>query len=99
MSRRLVVRPDVEFDIEDSATWYDTQNDRLGDQFILEFETLLGRIVQNPEQYQIVESDVRKAMLKRFPYAIYYVVSDDELTILGCLHAHLHPRAWRKRIG
>jgi hypothetical protein len=53
-------------------------------------------IERNPFQYQIIEREIRRASLRRFPYGVLYIVSGEELLIVGCLHGRRNP-AWRKR--
>jgi plasmid stabilization system protein ParE len=46
---------------------------------------------------QVLEDDIRRAPLRRFPYGILYVVTDDELLILNCFHGHRDPRDWQEQ--
>jgi hypothetical protein len=51
----------------------------------------------NPESYPLVDAEVHRALLRRFPYAIYYTIETSHIQILGVLHCHQHPDSWRTR--
>jgi hypothetical protein len=99
MSRRLIFRSNVEFELAEGAAWYESWRRGLGAEFLTEFDAALARIVENPFLYQIVDEDIRRAPLHRFPYGIMYVVSDDELLILTCFHGGRDPRDWQETRG
>ena len=99
MSRRLVFRQNVEIELAEAVDWYNAQRRGLGDEFLTEFDAALGRIAQNPFLYQIIEDDIRRAPLHRFPYGFMYVVSEDELLILTCFHGSRDPRDWQEMRG
>jgi len=67
-------------------------------EFLHDIQETLATIERNPLQYQIVERKTRRAMLRRFPYGVMYVLSDHELLIVGCLHARRNPAHWRARL-
>ena len=95
MSRRLAFRSQAENDLAAAVDWYETQDPGLGGDFLIEFDAALVRVAENPFQYQVIEDDIRRAPLHRYPYGIMYVVSDEELLILTCFHGRRDPRRWR----
>jgi plasmid stabilization system protein ParE len=44
-----------------------------------------------------VRGETRRALLRRFPYAIYFRLLDEEIVILGVVHGRRHPRIWERR--
>ncbi len=96
MSRRVVVRRAAEVELAEAVDWYEGQVAGLGDDFISEFDATLARLLENPFQYQVIEDDIRRASLHRFPYGIMYSVSDDELLILTCFDGRRDPQRWRR---
>jgi plasmid stabilization system protein ParE len=95
MNRGLVFRRRAEIELAEAVDWYEEQRAGLGAEFLQEFDAL-DRIVENPFQYQIIEDDIRRAPLHRFPYGIMYALSEDELLILTCFHGNRDPREWRE---
>ena len=84
-------------DLQSAAAWYQQRRDGLGSEFIDEFLSCVDRIENNPELYPVVDADVRRALLRRFPYAIYYIVEPTHIQILGIYHCGQHPDTWRTR--
>jgi plasmid stabilization system protein ParE len=98
MRRRLVVRREAQRDIREAASWYNDQQPDLGVRFLAELGDLLERIRQNPSQFPLVESEVRRGLLRRFPYSVYFVPNRGEsVTVLGVLHQNRHPDTWKTR--
>src|SRR5438128_1929319 len=98
MSHRLIIRPEAEADIDEAASWYEEQREGLGDEFLRAVDECLARIVEYPLAYQLVHRNTRRNLLSRFPYAIHYVIEDDEISVIACMHGKRHPRRWQKRI-
>jgi len=96
MTRELVVRPEAEAEVVEAATWYEQQSPGLAARLAEAFRSTLAKVVDNPLQYQIVEDDMRRAPLGRYPYGI--VASDDEIVILSCFHGRRDPAKWRERL-
>jgi hypothetical protein len=89
MSPRLSFRPQVADDLAEAIDWYAGQRPGLEVAFRQDFEETL--IERNPFQYQIIEREIRRASLRRFPYGVLYIVSGEELLIVGCLHGRRNP--------
>jgi|GEM_PF-2833648 len=65
-SYRLQIYPFAEIELKNAESCYNIQKDNLGKEFIDEIEAKLQQIVQYMNRL-----DVRKTVLKRFPYSIY----------------------------
>jgi plasmid stabilization system protein ParE len=98
MSRVLVVRPRAKLDVDDAYAWYEEQRVGLGDELLLEIDTTLEAILQRPMSFPEVESNVRRALVKRFPYGVYFVVEDAQIVVFAIYHAKRDPRGWQSRI-
>ena len=97
MSLDGFLRPHARRDLEAAAAWYEDRHEALGSEFIDEFLLCVDRIEGNPESFPLVDADVRRALLHRFPYAIYYSVEPTHIQVLGVLHCSQHPDSWRSR--
>ena len=53
---------------------------------------------RHPTLYPVVFGDGRRAVLRRFPYSVIYVVHDNELLIAACIHSRREPSRWQERI-
>ena len=73
MTHPVTIRPEGQRDIEEAAFWYEIQRPGLGDQFIFQIDSLLQRIEERPLQFPDVGRGVRRGLLHRFPFAVYFV--------------------------
>jgi plasmid stabilization system protein ParE len=97
---RLPIRflPEAEEEVIDTARWYDGQRPGLGDEFLARLDNLLDAIDSRPESFQQVFQDIRRAVMRRFPYCIYFRIREHDLTVIAVLHGRRNPAAWRSRI-
>ena len=92
MSRKLAIHPAALGDLADIADWYNQRDEMLRTSFLKAIDDTLGRLVQNPLQYQVVYRDFRRAPLIRFPQALFYLVSDAQITVVACIHGRRNLR-------
>lgn len=96
MSREVRFTPLAADDVVRAFEWYEDQRRGLG----AEFETVIDRILmllsEMPELGPEVHGDLRRVLLVRFPYALYYRLGD-VIEVRGCLHLRQSPEVWRRR--
>jgi plasmid stabilization system protein ParE len=97
MTRRFIVRPLAESDLEDAARWYDDERAGLADRFLSDVDRTFGRIRERPLQFPMVSSEVRRALLHTFPYVVYFRASEEIVVVLAVLHLRRNPTVWRRR--
>ena len=93
----MIIRPEAEADLANARSWYERQRAGLGAEFLLCVEEVLERIDRTPEMYRVVYHDVRRALTRRFPYAVYYRMAGNTVVVLGILHTRRDPREWQSR--
>lgn len=100
VSRRLIVRPDAEADIIEAALWYEHRLAGLGIELLSEFDTIVGRIGETPQVFPLVRRrpEVRRALTRRFPYRVFFIVRSDAVVVFAVGHAARHDRHWRGRL-
>lgn len=76
--------------------WYELQSPGLGEEFIVAMELQLKRLEQAPLLYAEVIPNVRRALLPRFPYGLFYAVKGDLVYVLAVLHDSRNPKRWPK---
>jgi plasmid stabilization system protein ParE len=94
----VTYHPGAEADLIDAARFYDGRVPGLGDRFLAEFDAAVATIGKAPERWRVVERDLRRYTMRRFPYAIYYRVLGEELRILIVKHHRRHPDYGRDRL-
>ena len=97
MTHAVILRRKAEDDIRTVLRWYETQNPTLGDQFLIELRRTLEQIGQFPESSPVVRKNVRRALVQRFPYLVFYVAESTRVVILAVLHNSRDPAVWPKR--
>lgn len=80
----------------EAQEWYELQSPGLGDEFIAAMELQLKRLEQAPLLYAEVIPKIRRALLPRFPYGLFFVVRDDLVHVFAVLHDARHPKHWPK---
>ena len=99
MTWHLHIREEAEFDIVDAVAWYEEQRIGLGTKLLVELDSVVERIVRNPYQFRAVKSDIRRAFLHRFPYSVYFHVTNQMVDLIAVLHQHRDPRVLDGRIA
>lgn len=94
---RLDVRPEAELDAEEAAAWYEGERGGLGVTFLTELRATFVRIEQAPFQFPLVSGDIRRAILHRFPFGVFFVADGEVATVLAITHLHRHPVTWQSR--
>lgn len=98
MSKSVIVRPEAEQDLNQAYQWYESQRKGLGDDFLLCVEGGLARLTRNPELYQKIHGNIRRILIDRFPFSIFFILNEQHIAILAVLHARRNPTTWKGRI-
>jgi toxin ParE1/3/4 len=96
---RLIYHPDAEAEVLEAVRFYEGRNPGVGERFLRDFDAAVAAICESPDRWRIVEDDIRRFALRRFPYAIYYRIEGAELRILVVKHHSRHPDYWKYRLG
>lgn len=89
--------PPADADVRDIRAWYRGQGEDLAVEFWRALDECVGRIEANPLAYASVHGDMRRALLRRFPYSVFYTVELTEVVVHGVFHGSRNPEAWRSR--
>ncbi|HYJ04751.1 MAG TPA: type II toxin-antitoxin system RelE/ParE family toxin [Chthoniobacterales bacterium] len=95
---RVIYHPDAEAELIEAAKFYQRRVPGLGAQFLNGVDHAISVISAAPGRWAVIEKDVRRYLIRRFPYAIYYRAHPDELRVLAFKHHRRHPDYWRYRI-
>jgi plasmid stabilization system protein ParE len=95
--RPLVFRAEAVTELLAARRWYDRQRTGLGDVFAMAVERTVELIREHPETYPLAHGSIRRLMVRRFPYGVFYRVTATEVVVLSVSHLHRDPRRWRSR--
>jgi plasmid stabilization system protein ParE len=98
MLAELVILDAAEADIDETLAWYEQRQTGLGFEFLRAVDARIRSIQRNPEMCGFVERHYRRALVRRFPFAILYAYSGDIVTIYGVFHHSRDPAKWRARL-
>ncbi len=93
MKYSLSFLPEVEDDVISGFSWYEAKSPGLGEEFLRMFYACASDIPRNPFLYQKIHNDFRRCLLRRFPYAIYFIINNDHIIITGLFHCARDPCA------
>lgn len=93
----LRLTPEAEFDLDEAHLWYHRQAPGLAANFLATVNASIASIQRHPEAYALVDPTTRRALVRRFPYAIFYEVGATEIVVYAIFHGARDPRAWKRR--
>src|SRR5438552_12684115 len=97
MIRRLIVRPEAEAELLDAAQRYQRQREGLGVEFLSALDLTFDAIRQRPTWFPFAHADVRRALVKRFPYAVYFLLDSRKVTVVAIRHTARRNRDLEER--
>ena len=98
MTLRIVFRQSARREFDDAADRYDEQRPGLGEEFIVEIDQAVANAAATPRRFPVVFGDVRRAVARRFPYAVYFRVRSDAVVVLSVFHGRRNPAIWQRRV-
>ena len=99
MSFTIQVRRAAELDLAVAQSWYESQRSGLGAEFRSEVSKVFARLAENPLIYAPVHQDVRRAVVHRFPYLIWYRVLDRDVVVIASTHGRQNPETTMSRLA
>lgn len=95
--RDLIILPEAEQDSKEAYAWYSQQESGLGEEFLRCVDACIQSVRRNPEMYRVVFESYRRAVLRRFPYVIFYEFVDETIIVYSVFHCSQDPKKWRSR--
>ena len=95
--RRLRVRKLASAEIAAAFGWYLTRSAAAAEQFLDAVDEAMSLIEEAPVRHPIIRGRLRRVLMRRFPYAVYYKVFPSTISVVGVIHGHRHPDTWLRR--
>ena len=95
---RIQVSDNAKEDLRNSAKYYEAKQVNLGHDFLDNVDDVLERIKENPKQFPIIYKETRKALIKRFPFQVLFVIRNIEIIVFAIFHSSQNPNKWKTRI-
>jgi plasmid stabilization system protein ParE len=99
LEEKLKFTEEAKLDIKEAASYYnEKENSKLADDFLSAINEKLIQVQKKPNSFSEDSDGVRKTVIRRFPYNIYYIVISPIILILAVWHKKRNPDGWRNRI-
>jgi plasmid stabilization system protein ParE len=85
------------WELIDAQEWYERELPGLGSRFRSEIDPVVERMTANPLQFPLLFQNIRRALIRRFPYMLLFTIDGDALTVMACFHASRDPCRWQER--
>jgi hypothetical protein len=100
---KLKILAEAELESAEAAVWYEDREEGLGEEFLLEVADAIDKIRNNPQIFSRLESyggvhEVRRCVLKRFPYLIVFACRPDVTLVIAIAHVRRRPLYWLERL-
>jgi plasmid stabilization system protein ParE len=93
----LIIRPEAETEIGEAFYWYEEKVSGLGSDFILNLDAAIHAILRNPLLYPTLHKNIRRVLLRRFPYQVFFSYEENRVVVLAVFHGKRDPKIWRHR--
>jgi plasmid stabilization system protein ParE len=90
--------PEANAEIVEAVEWHEGQKKGLGRQFLSQVRSAVANLRRTPLHYQVVDEQVRRVLLHRFQYGVFYEIHGGDVVVIACLHTSRDPHEWRRRI-
>jgi toxin ParE1/3/4 len=97
MSLSVVLRKKARVEFDLAIDWYERREAGLGAEFVEQIQAVFDRIAAAPEIHATVYRDIRRALVRQFPYSVYYRIKADRLVVLAVFHNKRDPKIWKSR--
>lgn len=96
---KLVVQPEAADELDEATDWYEQRAMGLGPEFRAAVRATLDAVLVNPRRFRRVLDDFRKAVMRRFPYSIYYWGGEDVIVVEAIYHGRRDPALLEPRLN
>lgn len=98
MAAELVIAPEAAADLDEAYAWYEAQRIDRGEDFLIRVDACVQAILRLPEMHAVVSGNYRRALARKFPYAIFYEYANETVTLYCVFHTAQDPDKWRHRL-
>lgn len=84
-------------ELDDAALYYEQEQPGVGTRFLAAVEDAVRQLARMPTLWPLVDGDIRRCVLRRFPYSVFYAVEPDHVLVVAIAHQHRRPDYWQGR--
>ncbi|QDU19113.1 type II toxin-antitoxin system RelE/ParE family toxin [Urbifossiella limnaea] len=98
MSLPVVLRAEAEAEFDEAFDFYDGRGTGLSRMFAAAIQAVFDGITAQPRMHAVALADVRKAVVRRYPYCVYFRPHPDRIEVLSVFHTSRDPSIWQGRV-
>jgi plasmid stabilization system protein ParE len=95
---RVIFHPEASAEMLESARFFDEKSAGLGSDLITAIQESTRRIAKFPESGPIEKWNIRKCLVRGFPFTLLYEAGQDQIYIVAVMHQHRRPGYWASRV-
>ncbi len=95
---RFIFHPEAYDEMFESARFFEEKSAGLGSDLIDAIQNSLSRINKFPESGTVEQGNIRKCLVRGFPFTVLYEIHQDQIFIAAVMHQHRRPGYWKKRL-
>jgi toxin ParE1/3/4 len=93
----ILVSREARVDIADAISGFREISAVLSERFGAELERVYSSVVDHPQMYPVVYKNFRRALLRKFPYSVFYIVEESFVLVVGVVHQSRDESTWKRR--
>jgi hypothetical protein len=94
----VLFHPEAEEELLGAAEFYESRSPGLGGRFLDEVQRGLTAIRESPRRWPTLEGEIRRFLLRPFPYGLLFGELPERIVILAVMHLQREPGCWRSRL-
>ncbi len=99
MIEHVIFTEEADRDVAESYAWYEGCEPGLGEDFLRCVEACVLSLQRHPHLYPVAVDEFRRALVRRFPFEIFYEPTEDSIIVYSVFHCSQDPHKWRTRLG
>ena len=96
----MIIRftPEADAELTEARRWYSHYHQDLDLEFMQCVDEVLTQVVSNPHLFPVVYRNLRRAVVRRFPFAVFYEITANEIEVVSVFHSRRNPEVWKSRV-
>lgn len=97
VEREIIVRREAQLETREAFDHYEEISEGLGFEFMRSLDAAVQSVKRNPLAYQKIYKDIRRVLLRKFPYALFYILEENRIVVIACFHQRRSEIDWLRR--
>ncbi|MBA2606165.1 MAG: type II toxin-antitoxin system RelE/ParE family toxin [Acidobacteria bacterium] len=98
VSGEIFVRREAQLEVQKAFQYYQDKSEGLGFEFMRSLDAALQSVKRNPLAYQKIYKEARRILLRKFPYALFYIAEENRIVVIACFHQKRSEIDWLRRV-